>query len=345
MVKQIDWEYWENRYVLGDEECTLNTISQEPGAPALSTLKRYSSRQKWADKKKQKQEPCKWEVLYVTGNDECSLEFLAKQQDAPSIATLKRRCSAESWAKKRAAFRLARSEITQFDRKEHKPVTNLDFKCDSYFDLFCLKLRKMFPGKDLELETPPGYLDGQTPSDETGWALYDLIIMKTAFSDPFIFGSKDYEPINNNALLKNKSELMLDARSIPRGKDSGPEIPCGLPLVDPRLSLTLFSSRFYGHASADLWKQTSKYLRGLAFLHVLDCPMCLLDLYEKGRSARSASERFLFYVGVAVVLPCMEDTWAYRLNEFWHNSMNEGETIYDFMLRQDRPMFRPHLYQ
>jgi len=53
----IDWDYWRLRYVSSDDLCTLEALSQEPGAPALSTLKKRSrgdsDTPSWPEQRKQ----------------------------------------------------------------------------------------------------------------------------------------------------------------------------------------------------------------------------------------------------------------------------------------------------
>jgi hypothetical protein len=47
-----DWEKWRLRYVSGTDTLTLEALSQEPGAPALNTLKKRSSRESWTEQRK-----------------------------------------------------------------------------------------------------------------------------------------------------------------------------------------------------------------------------------------------------------------------------------------------------
>lgn len=52
-MARIDWNYWRLQYVSGADDLTLEALSREPGAPALNTLKKRSSRECWADQRKQ----------------------------------------------------------------------------------------------------------------------------------------------------------------------------------------------------------------------------------------------------------------------------------------------------
>ena len=47
-----DWDKWRLRYVSGDDLLTLEALSQEPGAPALNTLKKRSSKESWTEQRK-----------------------------------------------------------------------------------------------------------------------------------------------------------------------------------------------------------------------------------------------------------------------------------------------------
>ena len=46
-MAHIDWDKWRIRYVSGPDSLTLDALSKEPGAPALDTLKKRSSRDSW----------------------------------------------------------------------------------------------------------------------------------------------------------------------------------------------------------------------------------------------------------------------------------------------------------
>jgi hypothetical protein len=47
-----DWDKWRLRYVGGEDSLTLDALSQEPGAPALNTLKKRSSKESWTEQRK-----------------------------------------------------------------------------------------------------------------------------------------------------------------------------------------------------------------------------------------------------------------------------------------------------
>ena len=48
-----DWSYWREKYVSGTDALTLEAVSVIPGAPSLPTLKRRSTKEAWADQRKQ----------------------------------------------------------------------------------------------------------------------------------------------------------------------------------------------------------------------------------------------------------------------------------------------------
>jgi hypothetical protein len=52
MFKRIDLSKWRIAYLTGDDDVTLETLSQIPGAPALSTLKKHSAQESWTDQRK-----------------------------------------------------------------------------------------------------------------------------------------------------------------------------------------------------------------------------------------------------------------------------------------------------
>jgi hypothetical protein len=51
MAARIDWNEWRLKYVSGGDEVTLEALSKAPGAPALNTLKKRSSRESWAEQR------------------------------------------------------------------------------------------------------------------------------------------------------------------------------------------------------------------------------------------------------------------------------------------------------
>ena len=48
-----DWSYWREKYVSGTDALTLEAVSVIPGAPSLPTLKRRSTKEAWAEQRKQ----------------------------------------------------------------------------------------------------------------------------------------------------------------------------------------------------------------------------------------------------------------------------------------------------
>ncbi len=51
-MARIDWDKWRLKYVSGPDSYTLEALSKEPGAPALNTLKKVSSRESWTEQRK-----------------------------------------------------------------------------------------------------------------------------------------------------------------------------------------------------------------------------------------------------------------------------------------------------
>lgn len=49
-MARYDWNYYRHKYVTGD--LTLDALSQLPGAPALGTLKRYSTTEDWPEQRR-----------------------------------------------------------------------------------------------------------------------------------------------------------------------------------------------------------------------------------------------------------------------------------------------------
>lgn len=49
----IDWDYFRHKYVSGDDSVTLSVLSRLPNAPNLTTLKRRSREELWAEQRRQ----------------------------------------------------------------------------------------------------------------------------------------------------------------------------------------------------------------------------------------------------------------------------------------------------
>lgn len=52
-MARYDWEYWRHKYVAGDDDVTLEFLSEQPSAPALHTLKTHSRTENWAQQRRQ----------------------------------------------------------------------------------------------------------------------------------------------------------------------------------------------------------------------------------------------------------------------------------------------------
>ena len=51
MPRKIDWNYYRDKYIYGDEHTTLQKISEYPNAPALNTILNRAAKEKWTDQK------------------------------------------------------------------------------------------------------------------------------------------------------------------------------------------------------------------------------------------------------------------------------------------------------
>lgn len=51
MPRKIDWNYYKEKYIFGGDEVTYEALSTLPNAPALDTIKRNASKQKWTEER------------------------------------------------------------------------------------------------------------------------------------------------------------------------------------------------------------------------------------------------------------------------------------------------------
>jgi hypothetical protein len=52
MSRRIDFDKWRIAYVAGDDDLTLEVLSQAPNAPSLNTLKKRSAKESWVEQRK-----------------------------------------------------------------------------------------------------------------------------------------------------------------------------------------------------------------------------------------------------------------------------------------------------
>lgn len=52
MGRACDWPYWRNKFVTGDDDLSLQRLSELPEAPALQSIKNRSSKESWYEQRK-----------------------------------------------------------------------------------------------------------------------------------------------------------------------------------------------------------------------------------------------------------------------------------------------------
>ena len=53
MSRRIDWDYWRSMYVTGEDHVTLESLSKALNAPALDSLKKRSTAERWVEQRQQ----------------------------------------------------------------------------------------------------------------------------------------------------------------------------------------------------------------------------------------------------------------------------------------------------
>lgn len=51
MPRKIDWNYYREKYIYGDDHTTLESLTRYPNAPALSTILNRAAKEKWTEQK------------------------------------------------------------------------------------------------------------------------------------------------------------------------------------------------------------------------------------------------------------------------------------------------------
>lgn len=51
MSRRIDWKYWRDKYVTGDDSVTYDFLCTLPNAPVLGTIRNRASRESWGEQR------------------------------------------------------------------------------------------------------------------------------------------------------------------------------------------------------------------------------------------------------------------------------------------------------